>query len=154
MPKLEIYYFTQQGYTKLQKRLSTLEETLSNLMSQKEYIWEKCGDGWHDNFAFEELERQDKLLSGEIANVKKILNKSELVAKPQDNSTVQIGHKVKIKKDNTISTLQISGYNETDIAQNIYSYNTPLGKALLGAQKKEVVDFQKNSKITVLEILL
>ena len=132
-------YLTEAGYKKLLKQLDTLEKNLAELMATKDNIWHKGGDGWHDNFGFEELERTDIMLSRQIEEIKETIKTANLVTPPNTNESVMIGHKTIVVFDNGEErTFEIVGYLESDSSKNMIAYDTLLGSAILGPKRGDV----------------
>ena len=80
----------------------------------------------------------------------KIIDESEI-----DTKTVQVGNTVKLfdmEFDEEVS-YTIVGSTEVDLAQSKISNESPLGRALLGAKKNQIVDVQAPSGITKYKIL-
>ena len=80
----------------------------------------------------------------------KIIDESEI-----DTKTVQVGNTVKlldIEFDEEIA-YTIVGSTEVDLAQNRISNESPIGKALLGAKKNEVIDVDAPSGIVQYKVL-
>ena len=67
----------------------------------------------------------------------KIIDESEI-----DTKTVQVGNKVKIKDMEYGDEFEytIVGSTEVDLSQNKISNESPIGAALLGAKKNQVVE--------------
>ena len=82
----------------------------------------------------------------------KIIDESEI-----DTKTVQVGNKVKIYDMEFDEELEytIVGSTEVNLAENKISNESPIGKALIGAKKNQVVEAQTPgglAKYKVLEI--
>ena len=80
----------------------------------------------------------------------KIIDESEI-----DTKTVQIGNKVKIKDLEFDEDLEytIVGSTEVDLASNKISNESPIGMALLGKKRNNVVEVQAPVGIIKLKIL-
>jgi transcription elongation factor GreA len=70
--------------------------------------------------------------------------KSAVVVKKHSSESVEIGTTVKVKKENTKDeiTYSIVGAEEADMAHNKISNKSPLGEALFGRTKGEVVSIK------------
>ena len=67
-------YFTREGLKSYHELIAKTEEELKNIQSQMGDAYANGGDGWHDNFSFEELNRQLTIKSGQVNNLKRVLN--------------------------------------------------------------------------------
>lgn len=55
-------YLSVQGRNRLHQELSTYEKRLTALLKEKGHAAEVGGNEWHDNFAFEQCERDERTL--------------------------------------------------------------------------------------------
>ena len=80
----------------------------------------------------------------------KIIDESEI-----DTKTVQVGNKVKILdiEYNEEMEYTIVGSTEVDLSQNKISNESPIGSALLGAKKNEIVEAQTPGGIVKYKVL-
>ena len=83
--------------------------------------------------------------------------KSSVVVKKHSSDSVEIGTTVKVKKENTKDEViySIVGAEEADMANNKISNKSPLGEALFGRKKGEVVSIKTPKglvKYTLLDI--
>ena len=80
----------------------------------------------------------------------KIIDESEI-----DTKTVQVGNTVKLldlEFDEEVS-YTIVGSTEVDIAQNKISNESPIGSAILGAKKNQVVEVQAPAGVMQYKVL-
>ena len=59
-------YLDKNGYEQLLAEIDRINQELSTNGKEKGEAYEVAGDGWHDNFAFEEASRQEKLLLNQL----------------------------------------------------------------------------------------
>lgn len=107
---------TERGRKILLARQVELETKLREVLSQK---GDACvdGGGWHDNFAFEELIRQEGVLSKRLWEIIELITQAIITPlKPASNSYLSIGHIAVLEDDDgNINTYEIVGYGESDI---------------------------------------
>lgn len=153
----------KNGYKQFFEELKKLEEkSYSNSALGSEVYENSVGDGWHDNFAFEESMRESRMLAKRIDDLLlkrqylKIINDEE-----KKENLINVGDKVSIdikysNGDIEHEVVKLTGNyipNTTDESNEI-SLNSPLGrtlyKAQIGTSKSYYVG---NSKIfiTILE---
>lgn len=130
------YYFTPGGLERLRARIQATQAEYKAVCDDNPAALES-GDssGWHDNFAFEENQRQMHRLAARIRELQRVFDQSELTppltAVPP---RVVIGANVTWQMDDDDArTCWIAGYDDGDPAKGRLSYNSPLGKAMLGA---------------------
>ncbi len=119
------------------------------------------GDGWHDNFAFEESMRESRYIATKIENMLKTKQFLRII-KPETKKSnlINIGDTLKIKiyySDDDIeeTTIKLTGNfipnidPETDIQE--ITLNSPLGKALyLKNIEDKVINYVvNNNKIEI-----
>ena len=112
---------------------------------------------WHDNFAYEEAQRQARLWSRRFDDLLQTLRNSVIVDLPNDYQRVEIGHVVIIEnQDNKEKrTVRIGSYfcfvkNENDIT---ISYAAPLGQLLMGAKVGEIRSGKLNKGPAIFKIV-
>ena len=155
----------KNGYRQFFEELRKLEElSRSNSTLGSEAYKEAVGDGWHDNFAFEESMRESRAIAKRIDD---LLSKQQYLKIIDDNdkkeNLVNIGDKVSINikySDDDIENevIVLTGNyipNTTDKINEI-SLNSPLGKALFKAKIGTSTSYFVGSSeifITILEKL-
>ena len=155
----------ENGYKQFFEELKRLEDlNRSNSALGSEVYKDAVGDGWHDNFAFEESMRESRAIAKRIDD---LLSKRQYLKivddKHKKENLVNIGDKVSINikySDDDIETevITLTGNyipNTTNEINEI-SLNSPLGKALFKAKIGTSTSyFVGNSEIfiTVLEKL-
>lgn len=133
---------TQEGFDKLEaevERLKTVERTAiadrirvalgyGDLSENSEYDEAKAAQEENENKI---IELENKLRHA------KIIDDSEI-----DTKTVQVGNRVGVHDMDFDEDAEytIVGSTEVDLSQNKISNESPIGKALLGAKKGEVVE--------------
>lgn len=64
---MEKIYLTEEGFLEFQDNINKLKEKMNKIQREKS---EACsgavGDGWHDNFAYEEAKRNEDTISSQI----------------------------------------------------------------------------------------
>lgn len=136
MKKEEKIYVDKEGYQKLLNGIEEIKEKIiQNNLGRKEAFDAGAGDGW-DSPEFEEIERQDRLLSAELQRRYEDLARIVIVEKHADENLIDIGDIVQIKLaitdedcDDLIFKLvgTVNGYN-SDFQE--VSVNSPLGAAV------------------------
>ena len=73
------HLITKEGLEEAREKIKELEERLKNVLSQKGEAYQIGGDGWHDNFTFEQLIRQEEALRFQISELKAFLRKAKII---------------------------------------------------------------------------
>ena len=146
---------TQEGFENLEKQLEFLKTEKRAEISERIKIALGFGD-LSENSEYDEAKNaqaENENLINELENkirYAKIIDESEI-----DTKTVQVGNTVKlldIEFDEEIA-YTIVGSTEVDLSQNRISNESPIGKALLGAKKNQVVDVEAPAGIVQYKIL-
>ena len=135
---------TQEGYDNIEKELEYLKTTKRSEISERIKVALGFGD-LSENSEYDEAKNAQAENEIKIADLEnklryaKIINESEI-----DTKTVQVGNIVKIKdiEFNEEFEYTIVGSTEVDLSQNKISNESPIGKALLGAKKNQVVEVE------------
>lgn len=145
-----------------QERFDKLEQELENLKTVKrveiaERIKVALGFGdLSENSEYDEAKNAQAENETKIAELEnkiryaKIIDESEI-----DTKTVQVGNTVKLldlEFDEEVS-YTIVGSTEVDIAQNKISNESPIGSAILGAKKNQVVEVQAPAGVMQYKVL-
>jgi len=148
-----VQYFTKQGLENLKKELEDLKK--NQVPCTKNLIKEAAAFGdLKENAAYHDARDKMSFLKGRIEQLEGAIN--EAVIKEKDgNDTVQIGSEIKILFGGLEENYTITSPAEADILKNKISYQSPLGKELMGKAPGKEFDFQsgnKKIKVKILEI--
>ncbi|MDR2730331.1 MAG: GreA/GreB family elongation factor [Treponema sp.] len=149
-------YLTSNGKEMLLEELKTLQKSLQELTDEKNFAYNNCGDTWHDNPTFNELEQKEGRMMLKIQEKQGIIYNAIIIDNGKRNiEKVAIGSIVMvekyIKKEKTYSNeiWEIAGFSESDPENNKIAYNTPLGKILLNMKEGEVKEMENSIDGTV-----
>lgn len=146
---------TQEGYQKLEQELESLRTTKRAEIAERIKIALGYGD-LSENSEYDEAKNAQAENETKIAELEnkiryaKIIDESEI-----DTKTVQVGNTVKlldIEFDEEVS-YTIVGSTEVDLAQNKISNESPIGAAILGAKKNQVIDVQAPAGVVQYKVL-
>jgi len=133
---------TKEGYDKLEKEVEFLKTEKRTEISERIKTALGFGD-LSENSEYDEAKNAQAANEKKIAELEnklryaKIINESEI-----DTKTVQVGNIVKILDMGYNEELEytIVGSTEVDLSKNKISNESPIGAALLGAKKNQVVE--------------
>ena len=148
---------TKEGYENLEKELEYLKTEKRTEISERIQVALGFGD-LSENSEYDEAKNaqaDNEIKIAELENkirYAKIIDESEI-----DTKTVQVGNKVKIYDMEFEEELEytIVGSTEVNLAENKISNESPIGSALIGAKKNQIVEAQTPggvAKYKVLEI--
>jgi len=151
------YLMTRTGADALRKKISILQDKLRACLKEKGYAAEVGGNVWHDNFAFEEAQRQEQMISFEIRRAREVLSNIRVVDVPENPTAVALGTTIRAEiAGRGIRQMTIVGFGEADPDNGLVAYNSPLGRSLLGARPGETRSYpveEREFEVTVIEIV-
>ncbi len=158
MPKDTI--LTPEGLEKLQAELEELTTTKRREVAERIKDAREYGD-ISENSEYDDAKNEQAMLEARIANIEERL-RSATVVKAEDltNDVVQVGSLVNVKDQDSGKSDQFSivGSTEANPAENRLSNESPVGRALIGHKKNDVVTVQlpngtsRDLKITKIEV--
>jgi transcription elongation factor GreA len=144
------YQLTEAGYAQLQEELEDLKgvKRKENLEALKEA--RSQGD-LSENADYDAARDEQARIEGRIKEIENILKHSEIIKENSRTRTIAIGKKVtlnlmkdgKVIMENKVYT--IVGNLEANPFQGKISNESPLGRALIGKKKNNVVEFKAES---------
>ena len=132
---------TQEGYDKLEQELDNLKTTKRAEIAERIKIALGFGD-LSENSEYDEAKGAQAANEAKIAELENKLRYAKIIDESEiDTKTVQVGNTVKLldMEFNEEVSYTLVGSTEVDLAQNKISNESPIGSALLGAKKGEVV---------------
>lgn len=146
---------TQEGYDKIEKELEYLRTEKRTEIAERIKVALGFGD-LSENSEYDEAKNAQAENEQQIAELEvKIRHAKVIDSKEIDTKTVQIGNTVKLYDEEFEEEIEytIVGSTEVDLAENKISNESPIGKALLGRKKGEVVDVDAPDGIIKFKIL-
>ena len=146
---------TQEGFDKLEQELENLKTVKRVEIAERIKVAVGFGD-LSENSEYDEAKNAQAENETKIAELEnkiryaKIIDESEI-----DTKTVQVGNTVKLldlEFDEEVS-YTIVGSTEVDIAQNKISNESPIGSAILGAKKNQIVEVQAPAGVMQYKVL-
>lgn len=135
---------TQEGYDNLEKELEYLKTEKRTEISERIKVALGFGD-LSENSEYDEAKNAQASNEIKIAELENKLRYARIIDESEiDTKTVQVGNKVKVLDMEYNEELEytIVGSTEVDLSQNKISNESPIGSALLGAKKNQVVEAQ------------
>ena len=146
---------TQEGYDKIEKELEFLRTEKRTEIAERIKVALGFGD-LSENSEYDEAKNAQAENEVRIAELENKLRHAKIIDEKEiDTETVQIGNIVKVLDMEFDEKIEytIVGSTEVDLASNKISNESPLGSALLGARKNEVVEVNAPAGIIKYKIL-
>ena len=146
---------TQEGYDKLEKELEYLRTEKRAEVAERIKVALGFGD-LSENSEYDEAKTAQAENEAKIADLEnkiryaKIIDESEI-----DTKTVQVGNVVKVfdMEFEEEETYTIVGSTEVDLSQNKISNESPIGAALMGAKKNQIVEVNAPAGVIKYKVL-
>lgn len=145
----EVIYVTPAGLEQLQARLREQRRRHEDLCEQRAVAHELSGDGWHDNPHFNYLQQMEANSTWKIRELEALIARARIVEIEEGRRPIhriRLGSVVSLaiydmdRSEDREQTLEIVGHQETDPARGRVSYDSPLGRALLGHRAGDVFE--------------
>ena len=146
---------TQEGYDNLEKELEYLTTEKRAEIAERIKIALGFGD-LSENSEYDEAKNAQAANETKIAELDNKLRYAKIIDESEiDTKTVQVGNTVKVldMEFNEEESYTIVGSTEVDLSQNKISNESPIGVALMGAKKGQVVEAHAPAGVIKYKIL-
>ena len=146
---------TKEGYEKLEQELDQLKTTKRAEIAERI----KVALGFRDlseNSEYDEAKNAQAENETKIAELENKLRYAKIIDESEiDTKTVQVGNTVKLLdiEFNEEVSYTLVGSTEVDLAQNKISNESPIGSAILGAKKNQIVEVQAPAGVVQYKVL-
>ena len=146
---------TQEGYDKLEAELEYLKTEKRTEISERIKVALGFGD-LSENSEYDEAKNAQAANEIKIAGLENKLRYAKIIDESEiDTKTVQVGNTVKVLDIEYNEELEytIVGSTEVNLAENKISNESPIGAALLGAKKNQIVEAKAPAGIIKYKVL-
>jgi transcription elongation factor GreA len=133
---------TQEGYEKLKQEIDYLQNDKRREVAERIRVAREFGD-IAENAEYDDAKNEQAMLEHKIAQLEERLLSARVISKKEiSKDTVSVGSKVRLRDVAANKTFEyhIVGSAEANPAQNKLSNESPVGKAILGHKKGDVVE--------------
>jgi transcription elongation factor GreA len=134
------FYFLREDFEKLNEQIQEINNRIREIGQEMGISCQEGAETFHDNFAYEEGERQQQMWSKRLKELLEINKNAAIIDSFEKGQQVGIGSRVTTvdfetgeEKTVFIGSYQVFGNN------GCISYNSPLGQILLGAEEGDIV---------------
>jgi transcription elongation factor GreA len=148
---------TPEGYEKLKQEIEHLTTTKRREVADRIRVAREFGD-ISENAEYDDAKNEQALLEQRIATLEERLRNARVIDKKEvAKDVVSIGAKVRLRDLDAKQTIEyrIVGSAEANPAENKLSNESPVGKAIIGKKKGEMVEVaapRGSMKFKILEI--
>lgn len=132
------YILTPEGREKLEEELHYLETEKRAEIGERIKVAREFGD-ISENSEYDDAKNEQGMMEARIAEITRILAEATVVSTPKRSTKVNIGATVTVNMSGKERVLTIVGGAESDAASGKVSNESPVGAALLGHKKGEIV---------------
>ncbi len=132
-------YLTSKGLEEARVELSFLKTSKRAQVSERIQRAREFGDVV-ENAEYDAALDEQTLVENRIVYLEDVLKNAKVITSEPKSDFVVIGSTVKVELDGEVDQLTIVGKVEANPAKKKISNESPLGSALLGAKKGEVVE--------------
>ena len=146
---------TQEGYDNIEKELEYLTTEKRAEIAERIKIALGFGD-LSENSEYDEAKNAQAANESKIAELENKLRYAKIIDESEiDTKTVLVGNTVKVldMEFNEEESYTIVGSTEVDLSQNKISNESPIGAALMGAKKGQVVEAQAPAGVIKYKII-
>jgi len=148
---------TPEGYAKLKKEIEFLQTEKRREVAERIRVAREFGD-IAENAEYDDAKNEQAMLEHKIAQLEERLLSARVITKKEiSKDTVSVGSTVRIRDVGARQTFEyhIVGSAEANPAENKLSNESPVGKAIMGHKKGDVVEVSAprgTTKFKILEI--
>jgi transcription elongation factor GreA len=148
---------TPEGYEKLKQEIDYLQNEKRREVAERIRVAREFGD-IAENAEYDDAKNEQAMLEHRIAQLEERLLSARVITKKEiSKDTVSVGATVKLKDMATNKSVEyhIVGSAEANPSENKLSNESPVGKAIMGHKKGEVVEVaapRGSLKFKILEI--
>lgn len=147
-------YLTKEGYKELKDKLAHLKGVVRVEISNEIESARAFGD-ISENAEYDAAREKEAQVEQEIFQIESTLRNAKIIGRARkDNSKVDVGETVVVEDLDTKEsmTLTIMGGFEANPVKGHISNVSPMGKALIGAKKGDIVNVETPNKVMRLKI--
>ena len=133
------YVLTEEGKKKLEEELHYLENEKRAEIGERIKVAREFGD-ISENSEYDDAKNEQGMMEARIAEISRILSEATVVNTPKRSSKVNIGSTVTVERGGRERVFTIVGDAESDVAAGKISNESPVGAALLGHKKGDLVE--------------
>jgi len=147
------FQITKKGLEELKVKLNELKEVKRPQLVERLAGAREGGD-LRENSDYMNAKEELEMLDQQIAEIEEILKNAKIVdGENLDNKSVSVGNRVTLKSGENLFNFWIVSEWEADPQQQKISVNSPLGRALMGKTKGEIVEVNAPAGKTNFEIV-
>lgn len=149
-------WFLREDLRALEARIEELRQLIREIGKEMGASCQEGAETFHDNFAFEDGERNQRMWAEQVRRLTHIRRDARLVDPPPNGGRVGLGRTVTFRdlESGQVQTLTIGSYMSFgERASDAVSYAAPLARILIGAEVGEEPEGVVRGQTRSVEIL-
>lgn len=131
------YQLTESGITELRTELEELKSRRNDIAERLRAA--KAEGDLSENADYTAALEEQEYVEGRISEIEEILHNASVIESSNDSSVVELGNTVELQNEGNPLSYTVVDSLESDPGEGKISQDSPIGQALLGAQKGETV---------------
>jgi transcription elongation factor GreA len=131
--------FTSEGFEKLKKELEELSGTKKQNAIDRLQKARAMGD-LSENSEYTAAKEDLAFVEGRVRELEEVIKNAEIVEKTSSENKIEIGSTIILEIQGKQDTYMLVGEFEANPREKKLSQTSPIGKALLGMKKGDVID--------------
>ncbi len=135
-------YITKEGLEELKKKLDYLKNEKAKEIAELIKDTASFGD-LKENAAYHDAKDKQAFLQGEIKGLEERIRSAKVVER-ENSGKIELGSKIVLFLDDDKEEVEIVSPDRSDPLKGMVSYESPLGKQILGKEKGSEFDLDIN----------
>ena len=131
------YYFLQNDFEALARQIRAIDGRIKEIGQEMGASCEEGAETYHDNFAYEDGERQQYMWSHRLKELLTVKNLARIVASEQKPERVSIGCSVTVLDLDADAEKEFAIGSYMNYRDDVVSYAAPLARLLMGGKVGE-----------------
>lgn len=147
-------YITREGLEKLRQKLEYLETVKRKEIASRIRTAKELGD-LSENAEYQDAKDEQAFNEGRILELENTIKNAVVIGRNSASGVVEIGDTIRVENGTAEKEFTIVGSEEADPRGGRISNESPIGQALLGKKKGEIVEVEApggKSRYKILEI--
>jgi len=145
-------HITEEKFRDLTAKLDKLKNVKRPREAEEVKRLALMGD-FSENAGYQLAKSRLRGLNQRILDIEDLLSRAEIITPSANKEIIELGHQVTVEGNGKIKKYQILGSAETNPTTGVISHNSPLGLALLGRRRNEVIKVRLADKEIAYKII-
>lgn len=148
------FVLTREGKERLERELEELRlRQLPRVRERLREALEASHGDTADQAEYVDAQWEQARIEGRIAELERLLARAELIETPSEREVAALGSTVVIRNEGELERYTLVGPAEADPRQGRLSVESPVGRALLGHRRGDVVEVATPAGLQRLELV-